>query len=210
MNYWRLKTLLLTLWICATAFAENDDVNIKTHYKKGVFETEATIISTASHKMMYEVILEIDQHLRRLEIDSLKWATKDLSGKDVGKSLMQIEYNRGEYNQNTEVFNFFIDIFFMKKQFKNIKIAVLMKTDIISNENPIIDVSLCDSDFFLKNAYGTLTTQQTGDENQFIVKSSVRFGWFFNFFISTSNYSAIAEWRMQKFLENMKAEAERR
>ncbi|MCL2683344.1 MAG: hypothetical protein FWE63_07700 [Bacteroidales bacterium] len=204
--------MFLLLIVCSTTtlFAKNKDVHIKTQYKKGLFETEATILLTVSPKIMSEIILDIDYYLRSLEIDSLEWATKELSGKNEGKSLMQIEYSRGEYDENTEVFNFFLDVYFMKRRFKNIKISALMKTDYTPNGHPIIDVSLYEPNFFIKRFDGTLTMRQTSGQKQFIVKSSVSFGWFFNLFISTSNYSAIVEWRIQQFLENLKTEAEQR
>lgn len=38
----------------------------------------------------------------------------------------------------------------------------------------------------------------------------IRFGWFFNIFITQKRYRDIVEWRMQGFMNNMRDEAERR
>ncbi len=203
---------LLLPGIHVAAFAGNEDVNLTTKYEKGTFETEAYIETEASMEVLSGIVSDVNIYLRRLEIDSLKWATKGLSGKEDGKNLIRIDYKDGEFDQNTEIFNFFIEIYvgILKKQFKNIQVAVLMKSENDSNNYPSIIAELYDSNFFLKNAKGTLTIRQTGNKNQFVIRSSVRFGWFFNIFISTSNYCAVAEWRIQTLLENLKAEAERR
>ena len=38
----------------------------------------------------------------------------------------------------------------------------------------------------------------------------VEFGWFFNIFTTTSSFKSIMEWRFEKLLNNIKAEAEKR
>ena len=202
--------LLSATWTLASA--QNDNIYMKTKYDKGVFETEAYIETTASSKIMYGIIADIVSHSRRLEIDTLQWALKGLSGYEEGRNLIRIDYEGGRYDPNTKIFDVFIGIYagIMKKQFKNVQISVLMKSESSINGLQSIEVELFYPNFFLKSAKGTLTIRHAGGRRQFVICSSVRFGWFFNLFISTSNYSAVAEWRIQTVLENLKTEAERR
>ena len=207
-NYLLRKTISVAcfLLLLQGANAQNSDVVLKTLYENGVFETEAHIETTASREIMYNIIADIASHARRLEIDSLEWALKGLSGDEEGKNLIRVNYEGGVYEPTTEIIDFFIGIAMRKNNFKNIKVSVLMDTD----NKTFINAELYSSNFFLKSARGALSVRQSGARLQFVIISSVRFGWFFNLFISTSNYGAVAEWRIQTVLENLKAEAGKR
>jgi len=63
----------------------------------------------------------------------------------------------------------------------------------------------------LKYALGTVTiVRQKNDELLFITNVSIKFGWFFNIFITKKRYKSIVEWRIKKFTENLKTECEQR
>jgi len=191
--------------------AQNGDVLMKTRYGNGIFNTEASIEPSVSREIMCGMLLDIDSCFRHLEIDSIEWAIKGLSGKEEGKNLIGISLKNIEYDPNTDIFDLFLDVYvsIVKKNF-NVRVTVLMKYESDSNGNPFIVAQLHNPNFFLKSAGGTLSVRQKGGKEQFVVQASVSFGWFFNLFISTSNYCAVAEWRIQTFLENLKTEAERR
>jgi hypothetical protein len=203
-----ISCLLLLLNKQIIGFSENENVIIKTVYNDGFFHTEASLKTNASTKIMSELILNIGEHLRNLEIELLEWSTVGLSGKD-GSSLMQIEYVKSTYNSDTEIFELFLDVYFMKRQFKNINVTVLLKTFTDSNGYPAITVKSNSPNSLLRNVEGTLFIKQTHNSQHFAVHSSVRFGWFFNMFITTSMYRNVAEWRLETFLKNLKTEAER-
>jgi phosphatidylserine decarboxylase len=119
--------------------AGNEGFYIETRYERRVFETEATIVSKAPP----EIILEIAEHLRQMEIDALEWATRGLlAGDDESRNLLQVEYRGGEYDQYTGVFDFFVDIHFLRRVFENIRISVIMKTGEDLYGNPFIEVEL--------------------------------------------------------------------
>ena len=203
--------LLLVVWI--TAWAQNESIFLKTKYERGLFETVAILDTGDSSEIMSGIILDADAHFRRLNIDSLFWLFKGLSGKEEGRNLIGIDCVDVEYDQNKEIFDFFINIHvgIMKKQFRNVRITVLMKTtERDSNGYPVVTVELGNPNFFLKSAKLTLNFHQVMNKRQLVIQSSVRFGRFFNLFISTSNYCAIAEWRIETVLKNLKAETERR
>ena len=203
--------LLLAVWI--TSLAQNESFFLKTKYERGLFETGAYVETGASSEIMSGIFSDIDTHLRRLNIDSLFWMLKGLSGNEIVRNMIVIDFVGVEYDQNTEIFDFFFNIHvrIIKKHYKNVKISVLVKaTESDTNCYPIIAAELCNPNIFLKSAKVTLNFHQVMNKSQLIIQSSVRFGRFFNMFISTSNYCAVAEWRIEAVLENLIAETKRR
>jgi len=195
------------LLLCFSALARNGNIFINTRYENGLLVTEAHIESDTSLEIMHGIVSDINTRFRLVEIDSLEWAIKGLSGKEEGKNLIRIELKRIEYDHVTEIFDFFIDIYagIMRKNF-NVRVTVLLKS---SSDSSIL-MELQNPNFFLKSAGGTLSVQQNDGKKQFVAHTSVRFGWLFNQFITISNYQSVAEWRIQTLLENLKSEANRR
>jgi len=67
------------------------------------------------------------------------------------------------------------------------------------------------SSLLLKYALGTVTiVQQKNHELLFITNVSIKFGWFFNIFITKRRYKSIVEWRIKKFTDNIKNECLKR
>ncbi len=63
----------------------------------------------------------------------------------------------------------------------------------------------------LKAAYGNLYIIPTGENTcVYYMDMHVRFGWFFNIFISKKTYKNTVEWRIVQYLENLKRESEYR
>ena len=207
-NYLPLDKLLVAFFLFVIQIVNSQDSGfiMKTQYDNGVFETEAYMETPFSQEIMHSLISEIVLRFRRLEIDSLEWALKGLSGEEEEKSFISVNYESAAYVPNTQIIDIFINVLVGKSNFKSIKVSVLMYTD----DKTFIEVEVHDSNFFLKSARGTLSVRQAGSRLQFAINSSVRFAWFFNLFISTSNYNAVAEWRIQKVLENLNEEARKR
>ena len=67
------------------------------------------------------------------------------------------------------------------------------------------------SDAFLKKTTGNFQLIPVSNRScQLSLQTKVEFGWFFNIFITTSSFKSIMEWRFEKLLNNIKAEAEKR
>ena len=60
----------------------------------------------------------------------------------------------------------------------------------------------------MNNAFTVNPTKNKGV--WYTLDSRVRFGWFFDIFITQKKFKAIMEWRLKKFVHNLKDEAERR
>ena len=74
-----------------------------------------------------------------------------------------------------------------------------------------VDVDIFYSNSFLKKAYGTFFVKPLSDTRcEMRIQIHVRFGWFFNLFITQKRFRNIVEWRMQEFMRNLRTEAEKR
>ena len=95
--------------------------------------------------------------------------------------------------------------------FKNVKVdAIVSKTKYINGEMKVT-ANIIYSSLLLKYAVGTVSiVQQKNNELLFITNVSIKFGWFFNIFITKKRYKSIVEWRIKKFTENLKNECEHR
>ena len=189
-----------------TALAQNNGVNLKTTFENGFFETEAYIEIAASQDITDAVIAEIATRFRRIEIDSLEWLLKGLSGNEEGKNLIRIDYAGGKYNPTTQIIDIFMNIHVGKTQFNDVQTSVLMTSD----NKTFVDAKMQNNNFFMKSANGTLYVIKTENNVQFVIKASVSFGWFFNIFVTKSTYSSVAEWRIKTVLNNIHAEIERK
>lgn len=196
----------------SSLFPKNKEA-LRTIYKKGVFETAASIETFASQDVMSKIFSDIIHHLQKTEIDSLHWATKNLTGDagGGGKNLIHIEYKGGKYNAKTEILSFWIDIYVSGLKKSNIPIDIILKSGYNASGEPIITAELYQPNLFLKKAKGVLLIQnKEGYSNTFVIKSYVQFNYFFDLFVSKSNYCHIAEWRILQFLNNITTEAENR
>jgi hypothetical protein len=74
-----------------------------------------------------------------------------------------------------------------------------------------INIDLLYSDGFLKKMFGRFTIiPKRNNASLFTLETHIRFGWFFNIFITQNRFKKIMEWRLKKFVHNLKDEAERR
>ena len=60
----------------------------------------------------------------------------------------------------------------------------------------------------MNNSLAVIPSKNKG--NWLVLESHVKFGWFFNIFITQNRFKLIMEWRLKRFIHNLKDEAERR
>lgn len=189
--------------VCWVMPAQN---TMETTYEKNCFKTKACLKTSALQKEMAGLILDVYAHLRRAEIDSLNWLTEGLSGKKKSKNLVEVNYVKSTYDKRTGIFDLFVNVRenVFNRTFNHIKISMLLKFRNDTKGNSFMTVRLNEPNFLLKEAEGEVSS----NENYFKIRTSVRFGWFFDLFISKSNYNSVAGWRIQTALKNMKIKIE--
>ena len=87
-----------------------------------------------------------------------------------------------------------------------------MTKKIFSNGAVGVDVNVLYSDAFLKSTTGVfrMLPNSIDGKCQITLETRVKFGWFFDFFITKSTYRSIMEWRFRQLLHNLKNESEAR
>ena len=74
-----------------------------------------------------------------------------------------------------------------------------------------VDVDIFYSNAFLKKAYGTYHVVPLTDNKVLLCMNTyIKFGWFFDLFITNRRYKNLMEFRIIKFMNNMSNESEKR
>ncbi|MDR3652686.1 MAG: hypothetical protein P4L34_06925 [Paludibacter sp.] len=95
--------------------------------------------------------------------------------------------------------------------FKNVKVNAIVSKVIYKNGETKVMADIIYSSLLLKHALGIVTIIPLNDNEQILITNvSIKFGWFFNIFITKKRYKSIVEWRIKKFVENLKIEGEKR
>ena len=81
--------------------------------------------------------------------------------------------------------------------------------DSVVGERRDIRVDIRYAGTLIKEAYGSFHVQPTGENTARIgMDVHVKFGWFFRIFISRKVYSDTIDWRLVRFVNNLKLTAE--
>ena len=91
----------------------------------------------------------------------------------------------------------------------DIRIESVVINEKKGNENRVITVDMHTS-LVLKHAHGVLTIKEINPVTSLITMDvDIKFGWFFNLFITQKKYKSLAEFRLEKFVENLRNYAPR-
>ena len=193
-------------------FAKSNDT-IFTTYEKGLFFTEVTArVNTTFENAQSVVNLFIEQF--STDFNKLfKWAFADLGEQkdDEEKNAFLLEVKSTEFDKITGISTVIADVVVPKvKRFKDVKISskVIQTSDSATFSNVYIDIFYSNS--LLKKAYGTFLVQKKNGEVFITTDMYIRFGWFFNIFVTKKMYKKVVEWRLGQFLNNFKIEMEKK
>jgi hypothetical protein len=207
----RTTLFLLFLSIILPTIASPTD-SISTVYKNGEFTTYSQAWITASDSISNEVTDDFDYQMH-YNLDALfGWALKGLNLRKEKNELMIFYFKSTKYDKETHIIRGVGDVIVPGViTFPNIKIDSRLTNKKFTNGKRAINISLLYSDGFLKNMNGTLTVIPKKSKTTLItLETRIRFGWFFNIFITQHRFRQIMEWRFKRFVQNIKIEAERR
>ena len=128
---------------------------------------------------------------------------------DSKKNAFYIHWKESNYNPEQQYSRLVLDVLVNEKPFlKNVEIEALV-TDSIVGERRDVRVNIHYAGNLLKEAYGSFHIQPTGVNSAKIgMDVHVRFGWFFRIFISRKVYSETIDWRLVRFVNNLKLRSE--
>ena len=203
--------LLLLLSFLMPLMAITDD-SIKTVFQDGQYKTQYKIRVKASEIIASEMANYLLNDFHNTPDNLFNWALKDLGLQDKKKNdiIFILKLSKTDIKTGITYGQFDIIIPYFTT-FKNVKVNAIVSMDKYNNGEMKIIANIIYSSLLLKYALGTVTiVQQKNNELLFITNVSIKFGWFFNIFITRNRYKSIVEWRIKKFTENLKKECEQR
>src|ERR1035437_591250 len=183
-----------------------------TVYKDGEFITYNQVMVNASDSISNVVTNDFDYQMH-YNLDALfSWALKGLNLRKEKNELMEFYFKSTAYNKDTHVIRGIGDVIVPGViTFPNIIVDSKLTEKKYQNGKNSIHIDLLYSDGFLKKMYGTFTViPKKNNTAQFNMETHIRFGWFFNIFITQNRFKKIMEWRLKKFVHNLRDEAELR
>ncbi len=181
-----------------------------TTYSQSTFHTECPVEVNVPAEACNAVI---DTLIYQLQTDPQllsPWAFAG-TGKqtDDNKNAIFLVWKESEYNPDTHYSRLLFDILVNgRPQFKNAVIESLV-TDTMANDRRDIRVDIYYSGSILKEALGNFHVQPTSDSTtNMSIDIHIKFGWFFRIFISRKVYSETIDWRVERFMQNLKMASE--
>jgi len=186
---------------------------IWTTHKKGVFYSEAQTCANTSFKKAQGVVNLFVEQFSNDYLKLFDWAFLNMGKNktDDEKNAFLIDIKSTSFDKMTGVSVMVVDVLTGDvRRFKDVEIRskVTQTTDNATCHKVQIDIFLSLS--LLKEANGTFVVKSIGN-NQVVIntKISMRFGWFFDIFVTKKMYKKVVEWRLQQFVKNFKREMEK-
>ena len=199
--------MYVLLFFCIKISAKSNDT-IYTKYEKGLYFSEAAMCVNVSYAKADKVVTLFIEQFSNDFNKLFTWAFNNLGEQkdDNEKNSFLLEIKSTEFDKMSGISTIIADVVVPKvKRFKDVKISskVTQMSDSTTFHNIYIDIFY--SNYLLKKAYGTFFVRKVKN-NQVVITADiyVRFGWFFNIFITKRMYEKVVEWRLGQFLNNLK------
>jgi len=208
------KRTILFLLILFSSFSHAINAtsdSISTIYTYSEFTTQYQTKLKVSNKITNDVADYLVNDFHNSPENLFNWALKDLGLQNKSNELI-IVFKSSTNDTKTDITHGIFDIVIPNfTTFGGIKVdAIVSKTKYYNGETKVT-ANIIYSSLLMKNALGTLTIiPQINNEQLLITNVKIRFGWFFNLFITKNRYRSIVQWRIKKFTENFKNECLKR
>lgn len=188
-------------------------LSLLTTYSQSTFHTS---VSATSYKSEWTTATDgvgacsatVDSVLYYLQQDPQKLSVWAFAGmgkqKDTKKDAVYLHWKDGSYDPENHRSKLLMDVLVNGVvMFRNISVESTVK-DSVYKEGRDIRVDIYYSGTLLKSAYGNfhILPQQDGS---IAVKmdTHIRFGWFFNIFITKKVFADTIDWRLERFVKNI-------
>ncbi len=189
-----MKNLLLILSVIATTYSQ------RTYHTEKTFPVEASAdsVNTVIDRFVYEMQTDPNQ------LFDWVFAGTGTQG-DTAKDAIQLVFYESEYIPEDKHGLLHIDIKTNgKTRFENM-ILETWATETFSDATRDLNIKMDVSSRLIDDANINFHVTPTSDTTSLVAfDSHIKFGWFFNLFISRRTYRNVIEWRFDLFLENLK------
>ena len=184
--------------------------SVLTTLSDGMFHTQYETEVTASAEACNVVI---DSMIYYLQTDPAKLSEQFFAGlgkqEDAKKNAFYLIWKASEYLPEKQYSKLVLDVLVNERPFLSDVVIESQVTDSMRGAQRDIRVDIHYAGTLIKEAYGTFHVLPTGEKNAKIgMEVHVKFGWFFRIFISRKVYSDTIDWRLVRFVTNLKLRAE--
>ena len=184
--------------------------SVLTTLSDGMFHTQYETEVGASAEACNVVI---DSMIYYLQTDPEKLSEQFFAGlgkqEDTNKNAFYLIWKESEYLPEKQYSKLVLDVLVNEKPFLKNVVIESQVTDSMQGTQRDIRVDIHYAGTLLKEAYGTFHVIPTGENTAKIgMDVHVKFGWFFRIFISRKVYSETIDWRLVRFVENLKLRSE--
>ncbi len=189
-----MKNLLVILAVIATTYSQ------RTYHTEKTFPVEAATDSVNSviDRFVYEMQTDPNQ--------LFDWVFAGTGSQgDTAKDAIQLVFYESEYIPEEKHGLLHVDIKTNGKvRFKDM-ILETWATDSLRDNTRDLCIKMDVSSRLIDEANINFHVTPTSDNTSVVAfDSHIRFGWFFNLFISRRTYRNVIEWRFDLFLENLR------
>jgi len=208
----KIFSLILLFLLPAALIKASPTDSTATFYKDGEFTTYCHVWVNASDTVCNAVSKDYDYQMR-YNLDALfPWALKGMNLRKEKNELMMFYFKSTSFNKETSVLRGIGDVIVPGViTIPNIYVDCKLTGKPSNTGRNTVYLNLLSSNGFIKNmnnSFSILPSKNKG--NWFVLEAHVKFGWFFNIFITQKRFKIIMEWRLKRFIHNLKEEAERR
>ena len=184
--------------------------SVLTTLSEGMFHTQyETEVDTCAEACN----VVIDSMIYYLQTDPEMLSEQFFAGlgkqEDSKKNAFYLVWKESEYVPEKQYSKLVLDVLVDEKPFLKDMVVESQVTDSMSGERRDIRVDIHYAGTLIKEAYGSFHVLPMGDKKAKIgMDVHVKFGWFFRIFISRKVYSDTIDWRLVRFVQNLKLLAE--
>ena len=170
------------------------------------YETEVTAMADSCNAVVDDMIYCLQTNP---ELLSEQYFAGLGMQEDTDKNAFYLEWKESSYYPEKQYSKLVLDVLVNEKPFLRDVVIEAYVTDSLAGERRDIRVDIRYAGTLIKEAYGSFHVQPTGENTSKIgMDVYLKFGWFFRIFISRKVYSDTIDWRLVRFVQNLKLRAE--
>jgi len=190
----------------------NTNDSISTIFNNGEFITYSQVVVNAPKEVLTKVIEDFE-YQTKYDLDALfKWGLKGMNLRMEKNELLVFNLKSTKFNKKTGLIRGTGEVVVPHIiTFPNINIDSKIESTYYQDGKMKVQLDVYYSEAFLKMTKGVFyLIPKTGGSCMLTLETRVKFGWFFDIFMTQYTYKTIMEWRFRRLMLNMKDEAERR
>ena len=186
---------------------------IKKVYERGTFRSTCTIYVHCNDFVCNDVVDDFVSQFVGDPNALFDWALKGMGrSDDESKNEILLVLKEANYDKSSGVSVLIVDVNVagvMKLTDQRVESEITQKHRVDGSYDVGVDIKYSNS--LLKKADGMFFVKPLAEDlTELKIEINIKFGWFFNIFITQYRYKNMFEWRCQGFMENMATEMERR